>query len=150
MAEPARNISAAERREVAPPKDLPSMLEQLASDGAKLVDQKFALFKLELKEEVTVFVRGGIIIAAGGIIAAVGFALANVALAFLVSTLFAGLRVSQPVQYALGFVITGIAYLVIGSVVIVLAKNRLAKQGIIPERTVNELKKDKEWLQNEM
>ena len=150
MAETRGNFAAVEKRDVAPANDLPSMLEQLASDAAKLFDQKIALLKLELKEEVDAYVRGSIIIAAGGIVAAVGFALANVALAFLVSTLFAGLRLSQPAQYGLGFVMTGIAYLVIGAIVIMVTKNRLAKKGIIPKRTVNELQKDKEWLQNEM
>jgi len=130
--------------------DLPSLVERLAGDVANLFDQKVTLLKIELKEEVDAYVRGSIFIAAGGIVAAVGFALANIALAFAVSTLFANTTLSQPAKYAVGFIITGLLYLVIGAAVIVITKNRLARQGLIPERTVTELERDKEWLQKEI
>ena len=130
--------------------DLPEMLERLAGQITKLFDQKLALLRIEVKEDVNAYVRGAMVILAGGIVAAVGFALANVALAFLVSLLFADMTISQPARYALGFITTGIAYLVIGSVVILVTKNRLARQGLVPQRTVNELERDKEWLQNEL
>jgi uncharacterized membrane protein YqjE len=84
------------------------------------------------------------------VVATVGFALANIALAFAVSTLFAEMDVTQPARYALGFLVTGVGYLVIGSIVVLLTKNRLARQGIIPRRTVKELERDKEWLKKEL
>jgi len=130
--------------------DLPSLFEQLAANVTKLLDQKIALFKVELKEEIAAYVSGSIIIAAGAIVAAVGFALANIALAFVVSTLFSGLDWSQPAKYALGFFITGLGYLVIGGIVIVITKTRLAKLGLVPRRTMHELEKDKDWLQTEL
>lgn len=132
------------------PADLPSLFERLADDVAKLFDQKLTLLKIELKEETDAYVRGIIAIVAGAIVAAVGFALANIALAFAVSTLFANTSLSQPGKYALAFVITGVAYLVIGAAAILITKNRLAKQGIIPRRTVRELERDKQWLEKEI
>ena len=51
---------------------------------------------------------------------------------------------------AIGFVITAVLYLVIGAVTIIAAKNRLAKQGIVPKRTAAELKRDKEWVKERM
>jgi len=149
MAEPRKDTAALERRESAQA-DLPSLLERLADDVTKLFDQKLALLKVEVREEVDAYVKGAIVIAAGGIVAAVGFALANVALAFVVSSLFSDWDMSQPAKYALGFSLTGLAYLFIGGIVIALTRNRLAKQGIIPRRTVQELGKDKEWLQKEI
>jgi uncharacterized membrane protein YqjE len=130
--------------------DLPSLLERLASDVTTLFDQKLALLKIEVKEDVNAYLRGSIAIIAGGIVAAVGFALVNVALAFAISTLFADLDLSQPAKYALGFVIAGGLYLAIGSIVIVFAKNRLARVGIVPQRTINELERDKEWIKEEL
>jgi hypothetical protein len=29
-------------------------------------------------------------------------------------------------------------------------KNRLAKQSLVPDRTIQELRKDKQWLKNEL
>ena len=115
-----------------------------------LFDQKLTLLKIEIKEDVNAYVRASIAILAGGIVAAVGFALVNVALAFAISTLFADLDLSQPAKYALGFVIAGGLYLAIGSIVIMFAKNRLARVGIVPQRTINELERDKEWIQKEL
>jgi uncharacterized membrane protein YqjE len=132
-----------------PQRDLPSLLQRLAEDLSNLFDQKVSLLKLEVREDVDAYVRGSIVILAGGIVAAVGFALANVALAFFVSTLFVNTSLSEPARYALGFILTGILYLLIGPIVIVIAKDRLARQGLLPRRTINELERDKEWIQRE-
>jgi uncharacterized membrane protein YqjE len=116
----------------------------------QLFDTKLSLLKVELKEEANTYDRAGITIALGGIVATVGFALLNVAVAFAVSTLFANVNLTQAAKYALGFVITGIFYLVIGGIVVLAVKNRLAKQDLVPNRTVEELRKDKQWLKNEL
>ena len=131
-------------------RDLPSLFERLAEDVTKLFDQKLTLLKIEVKEEADAYLRGIIAIGAGAIVAGVGFAMVNIALAFAVFTLFSGTSLSQPARYALSFVITGAGYLVIGTAVILITKKRLATQGIIPRRTVQELGRDKEWLEKEL
>jgi uncharacterized membrane protein YqjE len=143
MAEPQTNATLEQTQ------DLPTLLERLASDVTTLFDQKLTLLKIEIKEDVNAYIRASVAIIAGGIVAAVGFALVNVALAFAISTLFVDLNVSQPAKYALGFFIAGGLYLAIGSIVIVMMKNRLGR-GIVPERTINELERDKEWIQKEL
>ena len=130
--------------------DLPAMFERLGGQVTRLFDQKLALLRIELKEDVDAYVRGAVVMVAGGIVAAIGFALANVALAFVVSILFIPLNISQPAKYALGFITTGVIYLIVGSVVILVTKTRLAKQGLVPQRTLKELERDKEWLQREL
>ena len=131
-------------------RDLPSLLERLAADLATLFDQKVTLLKIELKEDVDAYIRGSIAILAGAVVATVGFALLNVALAFGITTLLANLEMTQPAKYALGFVITGVIYLVLGTITVVAAKNRPARQGIVPKQTIRELEKDKEWIQKEI
>lgn len=130
--------------------NLPAMLERLATDITKLFDQKFALLRLEVREDVNAYVRGSILVLSGGIVAAVGFALTNVALAFAVSILFADLDISPAAKYALGFIVTGVAYLLIGTIVILMTKNRLAKQALVPRTTLKELERDKEWIEKEL
>jgi uncharacterized membrane protein YqjE len=105
---------------------------------------------VEIKEEANTYARGITMIAIGAVIATVGFALLNVAIAFAVSTLFAQANFSQPASYALGFVVTGGFYLLVGAIVVMLMKNRLARQDLVPQRTVQELRKDKQWLKNEL
>jgi uncharacterized membrane protein YqjE len=129
---------------------LPSLFSRLGDDVMQLFDTKMSLLKVEIKEEANEYARDGIMIGAGGIIAAVGFALLNVALAFGISTLFANTDLSQAAKYAIGFLSAGGLYLIIGSIIMVTMKNRLAKQSLVPDRTVAELRKDKQWLKNEL
>src|SRR6476659_9421149 len=129
---------------------LPNLFSRLGDDIMQLFNSQLALFKVEIKEEANAYARGITMIAIGAVIATVGFALLNVAIALAVSTLFAQANFNQPASYALGFVVTGIFYLVIGGIVVLVMKNRLAKQPVVPPRTVEELRKDKQWLKSEL
>jgi uncharacterized membrane protein YqjE len=128
---------------------LPALFGRLGDDVMKLLDTKLSLLKVEVKEDADAYIRGGVMIGIGGVIAAVGFALLNVAVAFAVSTLLPD-DWSPPARYALGFVITGLVYLIIGSIIVLVMKNRLANRNPVPNRTVDELRKDKQWLKKEI
>jgi uncharacterized membrane protein YqjE len=133
-----------------PDESLPTLFSRLGDDVMELFNSQLALFKVEIKEEANAYARGVTMIAVGAVIAVVGFALLNVAIAFAVSTLFAQANFSQPASYALGFVVTGAFYLIVGAILVMLMKNRLAKQELVPQKTVQELRKDKQWLKNEL
>jgi uncharacterized membrane protein YqjE len=129
---------------------LPGLFSRLGDDVMELFNSQLALFKVEIKEEAGAYARGITMIALGAVITVVGFALVNVAIAFAVSTLFSQANFSQPASYALGFVVTGAFYVLVGGIVVLLMKNRLAKQELVPRRTAAELRKDKQWLKNEL
>lgn len=150
MATPARETSRALTPKTDNNESLPALVGRLGDDVMQLFDTKISLLKVEIKEEVSAVAKSGALIAAGGIIAAIGFALLNVAIAFGISTLFAGTNLSQPAQYAIGFLVTGLLYLIVGAIIVTAMKNRLAKQHLVPDRTVEELRKDKQWLKNEI
>lgn len=157
MATPATSATSAaltpEIDKVTPRADnesLPALVSRLGDDVMQLFDTKMSLLKVELKEEANEYARSGIMIGVGGIIAAIGFALLNVAVAFGISTLFADTDLSQQARYAIGFVTAGVLYLIVGAIIITVMKNRLAKQHLVPDRTVEELRKDKQWLKNEL
>jgi uncharacterized membrane protein YqjE len=130
--------------------NLPSLFSRLGDDVMQLFDTKMTLLKVELKEEANAYARGGAMIAIGGVIAAIGFALLNVAVAFGISVLLAGVDISQAARYAIGFLAAGVLYLIVGGIIVSTMKNRLAKQSLVPDRTVAELRKDKQWLKNEI
>ncbi|HEX6047016.1 MAG TPA: phage holin family protein [Pyrinomonadaceae bacterium] len=129
---------------------LPNLFSRLADDVMELVNSQLALFKVEIKEEANAYARDAAMIAFGAAIATVGFALLNVAIAFAVSTLFAQANFSQPASYALGFLVTGGFYVLVGAIVVFAMKNRLSRRNPVPQRTVQELRKDKQWLKNEL
>jgi uncharacterized membrane protein YqjE len=150
MATPATSATSTALAPKTDNESLPSLVGRLGDDVMQLFDTKMSLLKVELKEEANEYARSGIMLGVGGIIAAIGFALLNVALAFGISTLFADTDLSQPARYAIGFVTAGILYLIVGAIIITAMKNRLAKQNLVPDRTVEELRKDKQWLKNEI
>lgn len=128
---------------------LPALFGRLSDGVMTLLDTKLSLLKVEIKEDVSGYISGAVKILIGGIIAAVGFAILNVAVALFVGALLPE-TLSPAVRYALGFVITGALYLIVGAIFIITAKNRLAKQDIVPNRSVDELRKDKQWLKKEL
>ena len=151
MAATNRSLAKADEAAIARNDDsLPNLLSRLGDDVMQLINSQLALFKVEIKEEATAYARGAAMIGLGAVIAIIGFALLNVAIAFAVSTLFAQANFSQPASYALGFVVTGVFYLLIGGIVVLAMKNRLAKQELVPPMTVQELRKDKQWLKSEL
>ncbi len=145
------NVDAATPAERSADNDsLPNLFSRLGDDVVQLFNSQLALFKVEIKEEASAYARGAAMIAFGAAVAVVGFALLNVAIAFAVSTLFAQANFSQPASYALGFVATGGFYLLVGAIVILVMKSRLARHDLVPQRTIQELRKDKQWLKNEL
>src|SRR5262245_13634100 len=114
--------------------NLTSLLSRLGDDVMLLLDTKFNLLNVELKDEANEFARDGVMIGVGGIIAAIGFALLNVALAFAISTFFANFELSQAAKYAIGFVTAGVLYLITGGLIVMSMKRRLAKQSLVPNR----------------
>ena len=139
-----RETATLERRN----EDLPSLFARLTDELTQLFDAKLELLKTELKQEAGVYALAAALILAGVVIATVGFALLNVAIAFLISTLFDAAHWSPAARYGLGFSITAVLYLVVGAIIIVVAKNRLAKQRVAP-KSAADLRRDREFLKQE-
>jgi len=129
---------------------LSTLLGRVGEDLTRLVEAKLGLLKIEIGEDIRAYARGGAGIGIGGVIVAAGFVLLNVGLGFLVSALFEGTHLSQSVKYSLGFIITGVLDLLLGGGLIVVYKTRLAGHGIVPERSMAELRKDQQWLKKDL
>ena len=144
--------TAMNKRVEVPPEmeNLPVLLTRLGDDVMQLFDTKMSLFKVEVQEEVNAFLRAGIVIAMAAMVALIGFALASVALAFGISTQLANTTLTTPARYGLSFVIVGAVYLIAGTITALAMKGRLSRQSLLPNRSVDELRKDKEWLKKEL
>lgn len=128
---------------------LPALVGRLGEDLTMLVDSKLSLFKIELKEDLRSYIRGGVLVGAGGLVAAVGFGLMSAAAALMVSTLLGkAVDLSLPAVYSLGFVVVGVLFMVGGLVVARRAAHRLMGTELAPKRSVQELEKDREWLRS--
>jgi uncharacterized membrane protein YqjE len=136
--------------------NLPTLFSRLGDDVMRLVDTKLSLVKVELKEDASFYARNGAYTAVGAMVALIGFALVNVAVAFFIANAFgsnAANAVAQkfgPTSYGLGFLITGVVYMVIGGIVVLVMKKKLADYNPVPTKTLDEIRKDKQWLKNEI
>src|ERR1044071_3354625 len=135
--------------------NLPALLGRLGDDVMRLVDTKLSLVKVELKEDASFYARNGAFTAVGAMVALIGFALLNVAVAFFISNFFANDAATTaerftPTSYGLGFLITGVIYIVLGGVIVLVMKNKLAAYNPVPTTTLDEIRKDKQWLKNEI
>jgi len=135
--------------------NLPALLGRLGDDVMRLVDTKLSLVKVELKEDASFYARNGAFTAVGAMVGLIGFALLNVAVAFFISNFFANDAATTaerftPTSYGLGFLITGVIYIVVGGVMVLVMKNRLAAYNPVPTTSLDEIRKDKQWLKNEM
>jgi uncharacterized membrane protein YqjE len=130
--------------------NLPVLFTRLGDDVMQLFDAKMSLLKVEVGEEVSAFLRGGVVIAIAALVALIGLALASVAASLGLSTLWANANLSPAAKYGLGFVIVGLLYITVGTTVAVIMKGRLEKHSLVPDRTVDEFRKDKEWLKKEL
>jgi hypothetical protein len=125
---------------------LPSLFGRMGNELSKLVDLRFNLLKVEIREDVGAYVHHGVMMVVGGIVVAVGFALANIAFSFFISTLFANSQLSQPVKYGLGFLIIGVIYLGAGGIILAVTRRRLAAQDFLPRRSLAEFESDKQMV----
>lgn len=126
---------------------LPELFGNLGDQVMKLVEAKLHLLKMEVKEDAANYMRGGIFLGVSAIVASVGFILFNIAVGFFLSTLFN--FADTRLNYAMGFLSIGVLYLVVGGIVMVVAKGRLNAINPLPERSIQEFRKDKQWLTKE-
>ena len=149
MATPATamNTRSEPRTEI---ENLPRLFTRLGDDVTQLFDSKMSLLKVEVKEDVTALLLTGIGIAVASMVALIGFALASVAAARGLATQLTNTGFSQAAADGLGFLIVGLIYLILGTIVALVMKGRLSKQSLVPNRTIDEIRKEKEWLKKEL
>jgi uncharacterized membrane protein YqjE len=103
---------------------LPAQVGHLSEDTIKLLEDHFRLFKVEMREEFSAYLRDGLILGLGGLVATVGFAL-------LSSRLPKG---------------TGVVYMLMGGATVLLMTKRISKRGLVPQDIAEEIREDRRWL----
>ncbi len=121
---------------------LGSLVNRLLDEILRLLDQKLTLLKLELREELGAAVRRGALMAAGGGVAALGSVLLIVALAVWVGELVGSIPG--------GFAIVGGVFALGGVILLLSMRRQLAEQHFVPRQTVQELRRDAEWIKHDL
>ncbi len=109
----------------------------VAQDGLELIRQELSLARQETIEKLTPAVRSAGMIVGGGVMAALGGA-------YLLQAVVRALSTRMPpwlasLVFGMGFTVGGILLMRRGG-------RQLKNIGVVPEKTINSLREDKEWL----
>jgi uncharacterized membrane protein YqjE len=113
------------------------LLGQLANNSAALVRDEIALAKQEMAEKVSSFRTGVVTIAVGGVVALLGV-LALIAAAII--------GLAHYMDAGLAALIVGVVLALIGGIIAFVGIGRLKRTSLKPEKTIETLEEDKEWL----
>lgn len=125
--------------------DAGDKVSHILNETGDLISLKLHLFKAEIKENIKVVTRNSALIISG---VAIGLFAALLLLCFVVLLLAALIPVAPPWNYVLS---SGIFFLILtaSSVLLILrGVNKLNNEAVIPEESIAELEKDKEWVKN--
>lgn len=122
---------------------LGELFKELTQDSSVLIKQEIALAKMEMRENFRSLAKDMVKLAIGGGLLLVGMLALT---AFLVAAL--GDMLGD--EYWLGALIVGVAYAVIGGVLLMRGKQGLQHDDLRPEQTLESLQADKRWAQNEV
>jgi hypothetical protein len=121
---------------------LGDLFSDLVRETSTLVRQEIQLAKAELTESATEAGRGIASLVVGGAVAYAGF------LAVLAAIILA--LAEAGVSWWLSALIVGVVVLVVGYILISRARSALQPANLMPRRTIETLKEDKEWAQEQI
>lgn len=122
------------------PRSLGDLLGELVHETTTLLKQEVALAKTEIRREVKEAGVNAASIAAGGAVAYSGLIVLLMGAAFLLGTF-------MPLWLA--FLLVGIVVALVGYALVQKGLSTLKEMDAKPDRTVETLKRDKEWLTQE-
>ncbi len=124
------------------------LIKDLRDEAVLLMRQEVALVKTEISEKVARILRNTAYAIAGALVAFVGliFILQAATVAIGIGLLEAGLNEKQSLWASP--LILGVIVAVIGAIFISKGIAAVKNESLVPEKTVESLKNDKEWIQN--
>jgi hypothetical protein len=130
-------------------RSLGDLLRELSSEGRTLVRQEVELARTEMAEKVSVYARNAASMAVGGALLLVaGMALATAIIYGLIVLFdsFMAFEVAVWLAPLLFAVVVGL----IGWSMIGKAKEKLARESVVPRETVATLREDKDWVKRKV
>lgn len=126
--------------------NLAAVVSEIRDELKEFIRTRVQMMKSELHETVSASKVWLPLAAAAAIFFGTAYLLLTIAIVALVSVLF----MTNPYRWFLSFLIVAVIWAVSGAVSAYLAWIQLRAQGVFPKRTVEVLKADGIWLQNEV
>ena len=124
-----------------PELSLGALFTDLSSDFSTLVRQEIELARAETTEKISKAVRSAGMLVVGGLVAYAGVIVVLIAIAILLGAIM---------PYWLSSLIVGAVVLIIGAIMAISGKNKLANLSVVPEKTLATLKEDARWAKEQV
>jgi VIT1/CCC1 family predicted Fe2+/Mn2+ transporter len=122
-------------------RSLGELFTELGDEMRTLIRQEVALATTEIRDKISHLGRDATMMAVAGAVAFVGFEA-------LIAAAIIGL--AQVIPLWLSALIVGVVLGIVGYILLRSSLNDIKKRGIVPEKTVQSLKEDREWVQDQM
>ncbi len=122
-------------------RSLGELFTSLSKDTTRLVRQEIELAKTEVTAKITTTGKNVASLVVGGVIA-------YAALIFILAAIAIGL--AQVMQPWLAVLLVGIVVAIVGFILVQKGMSALKHLNFVPEKTIETLKEDKEWAQQQI
>jgi len=132
------------RRPPAPERPLSQTVNDAIHELRSFIETRIAMLRSEMREKIANVKFAAPLLIAGGLFVVTAWLLLIGAIVAALAVSFAG------TSYAvfISLLIVGVVLAIVGGCALWMAYGRI-RRGLVPERTINVLREDKVWLQNE-
>ena len=127
--------------------NLGDVIKRLRDDLSLLLRQEVALAKTEMTEKAARVGRNAGYLAAGALLGVAGLIVILLALSAGLEVMFIEAGMDVTAHWLAPFLV-GLFVIVASSILVTKAMATLKKESLVPEKTVQSLEEDKEWLQH--
>jgi hypothetical protein len=132
------------------PNSIPTLLRELRDETTTLFRQEIALAKAEMKENTSHLVSHVIQIAVGGFVAYAGVIVLLIGLGHLIAAWMVRGGFDPAIAEWLAPSLVGLLVIIIGWAMLARAKSAMAHDDVVPRRTIESLRTNKEWAQSKI
>lgn len=131
--------------EIANDHSLPATILEIKQELKEFARTRIDLVSTELREKGNNLKMAAPLLATGALFLATGYLLLTLALVSLIMVAFA----DSSYRWFLAFLIVAVAWLIFGGMAALMARRVIVRTELIPRKTLEVLRADKRWLQNE-
>lgn len=122
-----------------------SVIGQLVGEIEQFLQSRGNLFRAEIRQKLPHLLNAARLGIAGGLLLVTGYLFLAIAVVVLIGAAFP----QSPYRWFFGFLIVGVLSVGFGAVGLFLAKSEFDLKSIVPQRTLNVLKQDQDWIMSE-
>lgn len=141
-----RQPTYGEEREMDQDRTLGSLVKEIRDESIELFQQEIDLARTEMMEKFDVVKRRTISIGIGAVVAFAGAIVLLMGIAQAVSVILVYAGMTAAIATWLGPVLTGLVVLLVGGAMAISNKNKLEEESVVPDKTVQTMKENKQWL----